>query len=245
MPEGPSIIILKEEAEKFIGESVISVYGNAKQDLQKINGRKIMDLQSWGKQFLICFNTFYVRIHLLLFGSYRIDEKRDMQPRLSLRFRNGEINFYNASVKIIEGKPEDTYDWSIDVMSDKWSPQKAFTALKSLKNLMVCDVLLNQNIFAGSGKIVKNEVLFKMFIHPESQLSALPVQKKRALVKAVRNYCFDFYTWKKAYEFRKHWLIYRARICPRCKIPVSIKITGTTQRKSFYCNSCQVLYKGE
>ena len=241
MPEGPSIVILKEEASLFIGKKVLSVHGNAKQDLQRLKAKKIIALKSWGKHFLICFDGFYVKVHLLLFGSYRINEERNMSPRLALKFKNGEFNFYNGSVKIIDGKPEDTYDWEVDTMSDQWNAEKAVNALKKMKNTMVCDALLNQDVFAGSGNIIKNEVLFMVYTHPESLVEALSLKEKRELVKTLRNYCFDFYRWKKAFELRKHWQIYRARTCPRCHIPVVLKVMGKTKRRTFFCPSCQEL----
>lgn len=241
MPEGPSIVILKEEIQLFKGQKVITVSGNAKQDLKRIQGKTLVEIKTWGKQLLLCYKGFYVRIHLLLFGSYRVNEQREMPVRLSLKFKNGELNFYNASVKIIEGTPDDNYDWEVDTMSDKWNPKKALIALKSMDNVMVCDALLDQNVFAGSGNIIKNEVLFKIYLHPESLVGAITLAEKKNLIKTLRAYCFDFYHWKKAYVLRAHWQIYRARTCPRCNIPVKVMKLGRTQRRTFFCTSCQKL----
>ena len=41
MPEGPSIVILTEEAAKFAGKAVRKVSGNSKQDIQRMRGRKV------------------------------------------------------------------------------------------------------------------------------------------------------------------------------------------------------------
>ncbi len=246
MPEGPSIVILKEECRPFLKKKVLSAGGNARQDIQRIKGKTITGFKSWGKHFLICFDGFYIRIHLLLFGSYRINEQRTMSPRLALKFKNGELNFYNGSVKIIDGKPEETYDWEIDTMSETWNPDRAVKALQVMGNTMVCDVLLDQHVFAGSGNIIKNEVLFILRTHPETLVGALSRREKKKLVTTVREYCFDFYRWKKAFELRKHWQIYRARICPRCHIPVTVvKSMGKTKRKTYFCTSCQLLKKKE
>lgn len=40
--------------------------------------------------------------------------------------------------------------------------------------MVACDALLNQDLFAGSGNIIKNEVLFRIGVHPWSTLGALP-----------------------------------------------------------------------
>lgn len=177
MPEGPSILILKEALQPFKGKKIVSAGGNTKVDISRLEGKKIIDFKSWGKHFLICFKTFTVRIHLMMFGSYRINERKDTQPRLSLIFANGEINFYTCSVKIIEGDIAEIYDWEADVLSDYWSAATAKKKLKKHPERLACDVLLDQDIFAGVGNIIKNEVLFRTHIHPLSTIGALPAKK--------------------------------------------------------------------
>ena len=75
MPEGPSIVILKEAVQEFKGKEILSVTGNSKQNIQSLVGENIIDFKSWGKHFLICFKSFSVRIHFMLFGSFSINEK--------------------------------------------------------------------------------------------------------------------------------------------------------------------------
>src|ERR1700760_521276 len=102
MPEGPSIVILRELAEKFDGRVVRNAEGNAKIDMSRLNGQKIISIRSFGKQFLIGFPKCSVRVHLLMFGSYRIDERADKPPRLRLTFAKGELNFYSCSVRLFD-----------------------------------------------------------------------------------------------------------------------------------------------
>lgn len=244
MPEGPSIVILREEVQLFKGQKIIGVSGNTKTEKERLLNKKVLDFKSWGKHFLICFDRFYVKIHLLMFGSYRINEQKENSPeRLSMKFKNGELNFYTCSVKFIEGNVKDLYNWETDTMSDEWNPGKALVEIKKRKDRMVCDVLMDQSIFAGVGNIIKNEVLFRIKVHPESEIMALPLPKRKALVKEARDYCFDFYKWKKMFELKKNWLIYRSKSCPRCRIKVKFKPTGEGERRSFFCENCQRLYK--
>jgi endonuclease-8 len=249
MPEGPSIVILKEAASAFKGKKVFHISGNTKVELEHLQGKKIIDFKSWGKHFLICFKGETIRIHFMLFGSYRINERKPAPPRLSLVFENGptgsfggELNFYACSVKLIQGDLDETYDWSADVMSDKWSASKAKKKLKQIPDTLVCDTLLDQNIFAGVGNIIKNEVLFRIYVHPESKVGKLPVKQLNALIKEARNYSFDFLKWKKQFVLKKHWLAHTKKTCPRCKIPLIKKHLGKTNRRSFFCNNCQGLY---
>jgi endonuclease VIII len=184
-----------------------------------------------------------VRIHFLMYGSYRINDQKE-NPRLSLKFKNGEFNFYNCSVKFIEGDFYSHYDEETAVMSDKWNEKKAIAALKKLKKKsLACDALLNQNIFAGVGNIIKNEALWRIKMHPESFVSALKSKQLKQLAKEARNYSFDFYKWKKIYELKKHWVIYRKQICPRCNIKYTRKYCGNPARLTYFCSNCQVKYK--
>lgn len=243
MPEGPSVVILKEEVSQFAGKEVISVKGNSKIDQNRLVNLKVKAFRSWGKHFLICFEDFTLRIHFLMFGSYRINEQKDRPERLNLTFENGEINFYSCSVKIIEGDLSLIYDFSSDVMSDTWNPRAAKTKLKKIPDEMVCDALLDQNIFSGVGNIIKNEVLYRIRVHPESKIGKMPAYKINKLVEEARNYSFEFMEWKKKFELKKHWLAHTKKICVRCNLPFIRKHTGTRDRRSFFCFNCQRFYE--
>lgn len=137
---------------------------------------------------------------------------------------------------------DDEYDWAADVLSDSWDPAAARRKLRSMPDAVVCDALLDQNVFAGVGNIIKNEVLFRIRVHPLSTVGALPARKLREMVVQARQYSFEFLQWKKAFVLRKHWLVHTKRTCPRCNIPLIKAHLGSTDRRSFYCERCQVLH---
>ncbi len=242
MPEGPSIVILKEAVEQFTGRKVVGVSGNSKIDQQRMLNKKVIAFKSWGKHFLICFKGFTLRVHFLLFGSYMVNGQKDRQVRLQLSFSNGELNLYACAIRIIEEDIDEVYDWSADVMNDAWDEKKAIAKLKKLPKLLVCDALLEQDIFAGVGNIIKNEVLYRVCIHPESMVGKLPQAKLKAMVEQARVYSFDFLEWKKKFELKKHWLAHTKKTCERCKLPIVKKVTGVKKRRSFFCINCQKLY---
>ena len=244
MPEGPSIVILKEMVRKFKGKKILGVDGNTKVDLTGIAGSKVLDFRSWGKHFLIVLPDLSIRVHFLLFGSYSIDEQTKPHPRLHLHFKTGDLYFYACSVKLLAGDIDTQYDWSADVMNDAWSMVKARKKLKAKPEELAADALLDQDIFAGVGNIIKNEVLFRIRVHPESQIGALPPRKLSEMIKEARNYSFDFLIWKKAFELRKHWLAHAKNICPRDHIPfVKERHLGKRKRRVFFCPKCQKLYR--
>jgi endonuclease-8 len=108
-------------------------------------------------------------------------------------------------------------------------------SLSAPRNL-VCDALLDQNVFAGVGNIIKNEVLYRIKVHPCSKLGALPPAKLKQLVEEARTYSYQFLEWKKAFVLRKHWLVHNKGGCPRCEIKL------TRDRRSFFCVQCQIRY---
>ena len=172
-------------------------------------------------------------------------KKKKLLPRLRLQFKNGNLNFYACSVQPIDEPLDILYDWTADVMNDNWDPKKAKQKLKALPDLLVCDALLDQQIFAGVGNIIKNEVLYRIHVHPKSKIGKLPVKQLNLLIKEARNYSFDFLEWKKQYVLKKHWLAHTKKTCPRCKIPLVKEYMGKTNRRSFFCNNCQMLYEYE
>jgi endonuclease-8 len=227
----------------FIGKKVIAISGNTKTDKKRILNKKLLDIKTWGKHLLFCFDGFTVRIHFLMFGKYLVNAKRKGDARLSMQFKNGEINLYTCSVKFIEEPLDEIYDWSADVLNDAWDPKAAKKKLKAVPNMMVTDALLDQTIFAGVGNIIKNEVLYRIKVHPKSKIGKLPTKQLNDLIKEARNYSFDFLTWKKEYTLRKHWLAHTKKTCARDGDKIVKEYLGKTQRRTFFCNTCQVLYE--
>lgn len=244
MPEGPSIFILRELVSPFVGQVIQHASGNSKTvALPDLVGQTVVAVRSWGKHLLIQLPSLSLRIHLLMFGSYRINERKDAAPRLRLEFaHNAELNFYSCSVRPLVADLDREYDWRVDVMSDVWNPALARKHLRGMPDAQVCDALLDQTVFAGVGNIIKNEVLFRVRIHPQSTIGALPAHKLRELVAQARLYSFEFLEWKKAYVLRAHWLAHNQKICPRCQLPFQCAHLGKSQRRSFFCEHCQQRY---
>jgi len=246
MPEGPSILIIKEIlAPQMTGKKILSASGNAKIDMAQLVDKKIVQLRCWGKHLLISLPDCTIRIHFLMFGTYSIDEqtKQDRSLRLKLELGKKHIYFYTCSVKLLDGDINLIYDWEGDVLNEKWSMAKARKKLKEMPGTMVCDALLDQQVFAGVGNIIKNEVLYRIKLHPETRIGSIPPRKLSSLINEARNYSFDFLKWKKAFTLKKHWLAHTKKICSRCQLPLLKKYCGKTKRRSFFCSNCQIKYK--
>ncbi|MBB5395458.1 DNA-formamidopyrimidine glycosylase family protein [Mucilaginibacter sp. AK015] len=244
MPEGPSILILKEKLQPFTGQKVIAAScNNGTLDARILTGQTITAFKSWGKHFLICFAGFTIRIHMMMFGTYRINSRTEKSPRLHLQFEDGELNFYACQLKLIEEPLDEVYDWQADVMSEAWDTKKAIKKMKAIPGLLACDALMDQQIFSGVGNIIKNEALFRSRIHPESVIAAMPPKKVKELITETILYSFEFLEQRKEGTLKRHWQAYHKKECPRNHVPFISKDTGRSRRASFYCELCQVKYQ--
>ncbi len=241
--EGPSLVILKEDVAPFKGKIIKVAKGYAKLDFSLLQHKKVVDFKTWGKHFLICFKNFTVRVHFGLFGNYRInDHKKGVNASVHLAFANGELNCYVASAKIIDEDLNEVYDWRLDMLSPKWSAAYVKKLLlQQDKNKQIGDLLLDADIFSGVGNIIRNEVLYRVKIHPESKLGNIPPEKIAALIKQTKIYSKDFLKWKKKNELAKHWEVYEQKECP-LHHPLQKKYTGKTKRRSYICKQCMVKY---
>ena len=243
MPEGPILIILKEELQPFKHKKVIAAKGyTTKMNPDILIGKTLTDIKTWGKHLLLCFPKFTVRVHLMLFGSYRINDHGKRNATLHLQFNTGELNFYISSIVLIEKPLDEVYDWSADIMSDSWSTPKAVEKMKAKPKSMIGDLLLDQKIFSGSGNIIRNEVLFRTRIHPENRIEDIPDEKLRELADETVKYSFDFLKWKKQGVLSEHFEAYEQHMCPRDHIPFNKADLGKTKRHTYYCDKCEVLY---
>jgi endonuclease VIII len=247
--EGPSLVILREELEPFRGKKVLKVAGNTTQLKESLNGRTLQSIDTWGKQLFLTFSLsaqsdppIVTRTHFLMFGSYTINEpKAERTPRLELKFRNGVVYFYACSIKFGGDEYLKDLDRRVDLMSPQWSKQHVVDLMRQREGSFLCDLFLDQTVFAGSGNIVKNEVLFNIRRHPLTRLSHVSSNDRGRLAEAVHEYCWNFYTWKKKFELRKHWQVYRRSKCPLCDTKLVRANLGRFLRKSFYCPQHQVL----
>jgi endonuclease-8 len=251
--EGPSLLILREELAPFVGKKVRAVSGNTQQPKESLKGLYLSEVRTWGKNLFLLFTKARaksgetpqtVKVHFLMWGSYRINEVREgRQVRLSLEFPNGVFNIYAASVRLDAQSYLESLDSRVDLMSPRWNLSHVLKLLSKKKSGVLCDLFLDQQIFAGSGNIIKNEVLFNLRRHPLTRLSQIDEKDWPVLARAVREYCWNFYKWKKKFELRKHWQVYRQARCPLCGLKLHRENLGKNKRRTHYCPHCQPLPK--
>lgn len=214
-------------------------------------GKKVLDIFSWGKHLVFQFDTEALRVHFLLFGTFEAvvegvsvtgDYKRAREPRLKFEFENGELSMFNCSIKVFETADlKATYDFSIDIMSDQWDSKQALKHMKEKKSEEIADVLLDQEVFAGVGNIIKNEVLSLVKVNPKEHIADISDKKLKEIIAEAQTFSHQFYLWRKQFVLRKNLQIHRKGVCPHCGTKVTREKTGKRQRWSYYCPICQSL----
>jgi|SRR6185312_7188332 len=243
--EGPSLIILKEGLQPFIGKKILTAEGVAKKiDVEALTGKQLKRVETWGKHLLFQVGRAWYKSHFLLFGTYLINDRKDRNPTLRMRFAKGEVNFYSCSLKPLEAAPEDIYDWRTDLMSPQWDKTYVLKLVKERPDESLDDIILDQNVFTGAGNIIKSEALFLLKLPPETLVKQLSLKKLNALVETVHAYTWQFYEWKKEFVLRKNFRVYHKGTCPMCGKKITMKETGKKwKRRSYFCTSCQKLPK--
>lgn len=248
--EGPSLFLAAEQLAPLIGQTLKKVEGNTKIGKERLLNKQILSIFSYGKYLFFQFDTFALRVHFLLFGSFEAtinkkkvtgDYPRKVRtPRLQLTLKGGHIEMYSCSLRYIEeANAHEFLDFTIDIMADAWDGKKALAQLQSIPESEIADALLDQTIFLGVGNIIKNEVLLLSKISPLRKVGDLTLSQLKKLIKITREYVFQFYAWRKDFVLKKHYQIYRQSLCKQCGGPVVRMKTGVRNRISYLCPHCE------
>jgi endonuclease-8 len=247
--EGPSLYLAAEQLQPFVGRRIERVSGNSKIGIERLAGLTVNEIFAWGKHLVFQFDTFALRVHFMLWGTFAAtvggesvtgDYRRTGPPRLVLDFPNGEVTIWAASVKFVEDPDaKGAYDFAADVMADQWDARAALKKVRAFPRAEIADVLLDQAIFAGVGNIIKNEVLFRTRVSPFAKIRNIPITKLRAIVADARIFSFRFLELRRIFSLRKNLEVYRRSVCPRCGAKIERRVHGQRARRSFFCRKCQ------
>ncbi|MBH1959928.1 MAG: hypothetical protein I8H68_07435 [Flavobacteriia bacterium] len=244
MPEGPSILFLKNKLQRFKGKTVSEASGYSEMDKSAIDHVKILDIETYGKNLFFVFKDFFVGVHLGLFGSMLVNKRKKVNASFALHFPHSEINFYVADTKMYQGKPADHFNFKTDILNKDFDGEYLLKTLQEVyTEKMIGDVLIEQELFTGVGNIIRIESLYRAKIHPESLVKDIPEKKLVYLIETVVNYAYEFLDFLKNDEVKEKALIYGKKICPKDKTELIIEEMGKVKRKTYVCPKCQKRYK--
>jgi endonuclease-8 len=241
MPEGPSILHLRNQLLPFKGKIVREAGGYGPMPTGWINGKKLLDIKTWGKHLLFIFSNGIVRVHLGLFGDVLVNERKKVNRSFYLEFAKGEINGYVVRAEKLTAPLAEVYDWRTDVLSEDFDPLYVKSLLKDQGSKTIGDVMMDQKIFSGVGNILRNEILYRAGIHPLSATGKIPAAKITRLIKEAAKYaqlfCLELET-NKGHTFA----VYQRQYATDGSA-VTMMILPRSKRKIFFSEHKQKLYQ--
>lgn len=241
MPEGPSILHLRNQLLPFKGKVVREAGGYGPMPTGWINGKKLSDIKTWGKHLLFIFSNGTLRVHLGLFGDVLVNERKKVNRSFYLEFATGEINGYVVRAERLTASPNKVYDWRTDVLSKDFDTMYIKSLLKDKGSKTIDDVLMDQKIFSGVGNILRNESLYRAGIHPLSVTGKIPATKITRLLKEVAKYAILFYHELETNK-RHIFGVYQQQHAADGSA-VTMMISPKSKRKIFFSEYKQKLYQ--
>ena len=241
MPEGPSILHLRNKLLPFKGKIVKKAGGYGPLPTDWINGKKLLEICTWGKHLLFVFNSGTVRVHLMLFGEVCINERKKVNRSFFLEFAKGEINGYVVKAEKLKGSPEEVYDWRTDILHKNFDAAYVKLLLKEEAKKPIDDVLMDQNIFTGVGNKIRNEALYRAGIHPLSITGKIPAAKITKLIKEVLAYAKIFYHALETKGVNDNFSVYKQEYAADGS-EVTMQVLPRTKRKIYFSEHKQQLY---
>lgn len=241
MPEGPSILFLKEQLQPFKGKTVQKAGGYGSMPTRWLKGKTLKDIASWGKHLLLLFDEGTVRIHLGLFGDVLISERKKVNRSFYVEFANGEINGYVVKTTKLTKPLKEIYDWRTDILSKQFDKAYIKTLLHQKDKSTIDDVLMDQDIFTGVGNKIRNEALYRAGIHPQSIIGKIPPVKITSLLNEVVKYAKIFYSQLKHKGANDYFQVYQKEYAADGGA-VTMKVLKKSKRKIYFSEHRQKLY---
>jgi len=250
MTEGPTAKLRAIQIrERFLGKTLDNIMVRSKKvyiQPENLIGKILRDTSTYGKNILLNFQPYGIRIHLMMYGSIRLEEKfskPENRIRLVLDFESGRMVVYNAPIVEIDfiGRIEDrlSEDLGIDPFRN-WDEERLFNLLIENGDRVIGEVLLDQRIFAGVGNILRNEILFRSGIRPDRRISEIPEERLKLLIRITKRLSEDFLESKlRGRGIKNLLMVYNSRYCKRCGGRINYYRDEITGRKTFFCPNCQ------
>ena len=250
MTEGPTARLRAIQIkDRFLDERLEDLRVKSKRvfvNPEDLIGKKLEDAYTYGKNILLDFSPYGIRIHLMMYGSIRFEKefsKPENRIRLILDFESGRMVVYNApivEVNFLENIEDRlSKELGIDPFRN-WDEEKLFNILIKNRDRVIGEVLLDQSVFAGVGNILRNEILFRSGIRPDRRISDIPEKKLKLLIRITKRLCEEFLDSKlKGRGIKSLLMVYNSRYCRRCGGKISYYRDEFTGRKTFFCPNCQ------
>jgi formamidopyrimidine-DNA glycosylase len=217
---------------------------------RELKGRRFESSRRHGKHLFVRVDEeVWLRLHFGMTGSlqYLTNQKEAPPPhtRVLFVFANNHCLGFDDQRKF--GEIELVKDVDAFLKNRALGPDALDVSLAQFKEIVrkhrgpVKSTLLNQKLIAGIGNIYADEILFRVHMHPATEISRLGDQTVAKLFRATRYILARAIVGKAdADKMPRSWLLpYRGKSskCPRCDRALkSARIGGRT---AWFCTHCQ------
>ena len=252
MAEGPVVHFFAEKLRNVLaGQPVDITFGikRLKELGPSFSGVRISDVEAVGKQFRIHFEDGrIVLVHLLMWGTWRIYDagekwdKPESRARLIIRAPGTVAVAFSAPVIEVFENAEALVasrwgDSGADPLNPDYVPSEAARRIRREGSRPVGTVIMDQQVIAGVGNILRNEILFLSGIDPRRAVSSLEEGELMRILKWTRDL---MERWLRNMGKEKNWLnVYQrsGQPCPRCG--GTIEFFRQNDRVTYVCPACQ------
>lgn len=250
MTEGPTARLRAIQInQRFRDETVKDVFVRSKKlyvEPSLLIGKSLKEATSFGKNILLYFDEYMIRMHLMMYGSIRFEKnysKPFEQVRLTVFFPKENLVVYNAPIVEIGaiGRLEEELfkNYGVDPLTN-WDGKRLIQLVLKHKRRKIGDLLLDQSVFNGVGNILRNEVLFRAGINPEKKVEEMAEEEVKKVATYVKRLSHSFLELKKkGMGLKPVLLVYNKKYCPRCGGKLLFYRQEPNLRKTFYCLVCQ------
>ncbi|MHA1609721.1 MAG: Fpg/Nei family DNA glycosylase [Candidatus Njordarchaeales archaeon] len=256
MTEGPSARYKALKVFESVGGCILKdIFVRSRKirvDPKYLVGKRFDSFDTWGKNIVFFFESFAIRIHLMMYGTIHIYDREEQlaKPerlvRLLLLFNEKKVVVYNAPIIEIDYKHRIVEELKRmlgeDPLRSDWDPNRAIRLILRHKNRSIGDVLLDQRVIAGIGNILRNEILFRARIHPDRLVRDLSYEEVERIVKVAKDLSEEFF--KRRLQGRRIGpilMVYNksGKPCPVCGTKIRYYRQKPNNRRTFYCPTCQ------
>lgn len=272
MPEGDTIHRAAKTLHRALAGRIVTRFDsmypalNRVNDDQPLKGRTIEAVTARGKHLLMTFsNGLVLRTHMRMNGSWHIYRpgERWQAPARDMRVLI-ETDTYVAvgfNVPVAEfltadgvSRHEQLRALGPDLADPAFDRDELMRRLRAHDSEPLYEVLLNQQVVAGIGNVLKSEILFVSRLDPFSLVSSLNPEQIDRLIETARrlmkmNIANSDRTLSSAIGRRttgslnpnvKLWVSGRGgQPCRRCGATIQSRKTGADARLTYWCATCQ------
>ncbi len=257
MPEGHTIHRAARDHRRVLAGEVLSVsspQGRFAAGAARLDGRRCLDVEAYGKHLLYRFDGGdALHIHLGLFGRINKHKLPLAEPRGAVRVRlvgpSHVVDINGPTICRVLDDPEFLAlvgRIGPDVLRADAEPERAYKKIAKSR-AGIGRLIMDQSVMAGLGNIYRTEILWRQGVHPETPgrlidrttFDRIWEDAKALLAIGVRRNAIitvDGAAPSKS-RYRERVNIFAKDRCPACNGAIRrFEIDG---RRAFVCETCQ------